>query len=246
MARPWFAVTALCVVAGIVIQLVVSATTETFFGGSAVNRALNVFAFFTIQSNILVGAVCLLLALRVDRTSTVFAVFRLTSLVAITVTFIVFHVALSGLLDLDTWAQTANQLQHTVVPVLAVVGWIAFGPRGLIQRRVVLLSTVFPLLWMVFTAVRGPLSSDWYPYPFVDVHALGYLRVAINAVWIALLFVAIAAGAGFVDRRLPSGAAIGGRPAGQAGQAGQAMTTEPSGPISAASGSSNQTPPLPR
>jgi hypothetical protein len=131
-ARPWFALTAACVLAGIVIQLVVSATNESFFGGTAINRALNVFAFFTIQSNVLVGVVCLLLAIRTDRHSKVFAVFRLTSLVAITVTFLVFHVALSGLLDLDTWAQAANQLQHTVVPVLAVVGWISFGPRGLI------------------------------------------------------------------------------------------------------------------
>jgi hypothetical protein len=241
-ARSWFALTAACVLAGIVIQLVVSATNESFFGGSAINRALNVFAFFTIQSNVMVGVVCLLLAVRTDRHSNAFAVFRLTSLVAITVTFLVFHVALSGLLDLDTWAQTANQLQHTVVPVLAVVGWISFGPRGLISARTIRWSVAFPLLWMVFTAVRGPLSSDWYPYPFADVHALGYLRVAINALWIAVLFIAIAAGAWFLDGKLPENR--GTRVEDEPGL--QAMTTEPSGPISAASGSSNQTPPLPR
>lgn len=129
-ARPWFAATALCVAAGIVIQLFVSAAGTGFFGGSPLNRALNVFAFFTIQSNVIVGVACVLLVVNPERSSAVLAVFRLTGVVAITVTFVVFHVALSRLLDLDTWAQTANQLQHTAVPVLAAVGWLAFGPRG--------------------------------------------------------------------------------------------------------------------
>ena len=192
-ARPWFAATAACVVAGIVIQLFVSAADESYFGGSALGRAGNVFAFFTIQSNVLVGVACALLALDPRRGSTAFAVLRLTGVVAIT---------LSRLLDLDTWAQAANQLQHTVVPVLAVVGWVAFGPRGRTSARVVRLTCLFPAAYMVFTAVRGPLASDWYPYPFVDVDRLGYVRVAINAAWIALLFVSLAAGTHALERRL--------------------------------------------
>jgi hypothetical protein len=203
-ARPWFAVTAACVVAGIVIQLFVSADDASFFGGSSLNRALNVFAFFTIQSNLLVGVACLLLALDLDRQSSLFAVVRLTGLVGITVTFIVFHVALSHLLDLDTWAQTANQLQHTVVPILAVVGWVAFGPRGLTSARVAWWTTLFPLAYMAFTVIRGPLASDFYPYPFADVQELGYPRVVINALWVALLFVGIAAAANALDKRLSS------------------------------------------
>lgn len=201
-ARPWFALTALCVLAGVGIQLVLSAHNETFFGGSPVNRALNVFAYFTIQSNLLVGVICLVLAIRVDRTSTVFAVFRLTGLVAITVTFLVFHAVLARLLDLEDWAAVANLLQHTIVPVLAVVGWFAFGPRGLTSTRVVWWSIAFPLLYIAFTGIRGPLASNWYPYPFTDVHALGYLRVIVNGLWIALLFIALAAGAAFLDRKL--------------------------------------------
>ncbi len=212
-ARPWFALTAACVAAGLGIQLVLNARTESFFGGSALNRALNVFAFFTIQSNVLVGVACLLLAIRTQRRSSFFAVFRLTGLVSITVTFLVFHTVLSKLLVLDTWPQVANQLQHTIVPVLAVLGWLMFGPRGLTSARIVRWSAVFPLLYMVFTAIRGPLASDWYPYPFTDVHALGYLRVGINALWIALLFVGLAAGATFLDRKLKWKPEIDGEPA---------------------------------
>jgi hypothetical protein len=201
-ARPFFALTAACVLIGVVVQLIVSANDESVFGGSAAGRAFNIFAFFTVQSNVIVGVTSLMLASRVDRSSTVFKVFRLIGVVAITVTGIVFHVVLSGLLDLDTWAQVANQFLHTVVPILALVGWLTFGPRGLTSGFVVRWTVAFPLLYMVFTAVRGPLASDWYPYPFANVHDLGYLRVAVNALWITLLFIGLGAGANALDRVL--------------------------------------------
>ncbi len=201
-ARPWFALTAACVLAGVVVQLLVSIHDESVFGGSAAGRAFNIFAFFTVESNVIVGVTCLLLALQPERTSTVFSVFRLIGVVAITVTGIVFHVVLSGLLDLDTWAQVANQLLHTVVPIMAVLGWLLFGPRGLTSKLIVRWTVAFPLLYMVFTAVRGPLASDWYPYPFANVHDLGYLRVAVNALWVTLLFVGLGAGANALDKVL--------------------------------------------
>lgn len=202
-ARPWFAATAIAVLTGVIIQLFVTANSDGAFGGSPVNRALNIFAYFTVLSNVIVGVTTLLLALDPYRDSRLFAIFRLIGLVAITVTFIVFHVVLSRLLDLETWAEAANQLLHTVVPILAIVGWGVFGPRGLTSARVARLTVLFPLAYMLFTVIRGPLSSDFYPYPFADVQALGYLRVGVNALWVALLFVATAAAATGLDPRLP-------------------------------------------
>ena len=201
-SRPWFAATATAVLSGVVIQFFVSANNASFFGDSPLNRGLNIFSYFTVQSNLIVGATTLLLALNPNRSSTVFRVFRLIGLVAITVTFIVFHVVLSKLLDLETWAEAANQLLHTVVPILAVVGWCAFGPRERTSARIAKLTVLFPICYMVFTLIRGPLASDFYPYPFADVKSLGYLRVSINAVWIALLFVSVAAGATALDKAL--------------------------------------------
>jgi hypothetical protein len=202
-ARPWFAATAIAVLAGVVIQLFVSANSDVAFGGSPVNQALNIFAYFTVLSNVTVGVTTLLLAIDPNRSSPLFATFRLIGLVAITVTFIVFHVVLSRLLDLETWAEAANQLLHTVVPILAIVGWGRFGPRGLTSARIAALTVLFPLAYMIFTLIRGPLASDFYPYPFTDVAKLGYLRVSINGVWVALLFVGTAAAATALDPRLP-------------------------------------------
>ncbi|GAB2909648.1 Pr6Pr family membrane protein [Rhodococcus aerolatus] len=184
-------------------QVAINATTPEYFGGSPVGRALNVFAFFTIQSNVLVGVTSAVLAVRLARTSTVFAVARLVGVVAITVTMVIYHLTLSGLVALNTTGQVANQLQHTVVPLLCLVGWLVLGPRGLTSTRVAALTVIFPLAYVVFTAVRGPLASDWYPYPFADVAELGYLRVAVNAVGIGVLFLALSFGASLLDRRLP-------------------------------------------
>ena len=201
LARTWFAATAAAVAAGIVIQLPVTATT----GGSPFTdptaRTFNIFAFFTIDSNLIIGAVCLLLAIRLDRTSPVFHVVRLTGLVAIVITGIVFHVAIANLLELDGWAQAANQLQHTIVPVMSVVGWLMFGPRGHATRTYAVVALTFPVLWMIFTISRGA-AIHWYPYPFINVDDLGYVRVAVNSVWIAVLFFAIAGGAVALDKFL--------------------------------------------
>ena len=55
VARAWFALTALVVLVGVSTQLVVTATTTGGFFTTNPERTLNVLAFFTVQSNVLVG-----------------------------------------------------------------------------------------------------------------------------------------------------------------------------------------------
>ncbi len=92
-SRPRFALTALCVAAGVVISVFTAAHNGTGHFHTSVERAFNSFAFFTIQSNLIVGTTTLVLALRPHPTSPAFATFRLIGVVAITVTGVVYHVA---------------------------------------------------------------------------------------------------------------------------------------------------------
>jgi hypothetical protein len=199
-ARPWFAVTALCVIGGVALS-VYSAVKNPGYFHSGVERGFNAFAFFTVQSNLIVGGTTVLLAIRLDRTSTVFRTFRLIGLVAIAVTGVVYHVALARIFDLDGIDQLGNQLVHTVVPLLAVLGWLMFGPRGQISRRVVWLSLLYPACWLVFTLIRGAVIH-WYPYPFINVVEIGYGKAILNAFWVSLLLLGLAAGAAALDSRL--------------------------------------------
>ncbi len=200
-ARPWFAVTALCVAGGVAISVYTAANNQGGHFPIAVERAFNTFAFFTIDSNLIVGVTALLLVVKPDRTSPVFATFRLIGVVAITVTGLVYHVALASLLDLQGWDQLGNQLVHTVVPILAVVGWLMFGPRRLASARIALCSLIFPVAWLGFTLVRGAFVH-WYPYPFIDVTTLGYGGTLLNCLWVSVLLLGLAAGATKVDRVL--------------------------------------------
>jgi hypothetical protein len=204
----WFGATAACVAAGVIISVFTAAHNSTGHFRTPVERAFNTFAFFTVQSNLMVGATTLLLVVKPRPSSAVFATFRLTGLVAIIVTGVVYHVALASILDLQGWDEFGNQLVHTVVPILAVTGWFMFGPRGLTSVRVVRWSLVFPLCWIGFTLIRGAFVH-WYPYPFIDVTTLGYGGTLLNCLWVSLLLLGIAAGANAVDRRLSSGS---GRP----------------------------------
>jgi hypothetical protein len=56
-----------------------------------------------------------------------FRALRLTGLVAITVTFLVFHVALSHLLELDSWAEAANQIAKKLGYVTVSVNGVWIG-----------------------------------------------------------------------------------------------------------------------
>ncbi|MGH9117317.1 MAG: Pr6Pr family membrane protein [Acidimicrobiales bacterium] len=200
-ARTWFAVTALVVLIGLVIQVPVAMDYEQSFFSGRLDRALNVLAFFTIQSNIIVGVTSLVLALGRVPTSTLFRVFRLTGVIAISLTFIVFHLALGELQDLTGQAAVADFLLHTASPIVCVVGWLVFGPRGQTPPPVVALTLVFPVAWGVFTLIRGEII-DWYPYPFMDPFELGYVRVAINLALIAATFVVLASAAHWLDGHL--------------------------------------------
>jgi hypothetical protein len=197
-ARWWFGATALAVALGVIVQLFVTADLKQGFFDTSTKRVLNVFCFFTILSNLIVGATTLLLALRPRRSSVVFDTFRLTGVVAIAITGIVYHAVLSKLFDLESWALVADNLIHTVVPVMGVVGWLAFGPRGRASRRVMWLSVLFPVAWLVFTLVRGA-AVGFYPYPFIDVADLGYGRALVNCVWVAALYLGVAAGVAALD-----------------------------------------------
>jgi len=206
--RAWFGATAACVVAGVAISAITAANNGGGHFHPAAARAANAFAFFTVQSNLLVGLASLLLAVRIQRRSTAFAVLRLSGLVAITVTGIVFHSVLSQTLDLRGWDAVGNELVHTVVPAMAVAGWLLIGPRGLTSARIAWLSLIFPVCWLAFTLVRGAIAH-WYPYPFIDVTSLGYAGAAVNCVWVAVLMLGLAAGATVLDGRLGGGGKAG-------------------------------------
>jgi hypothetical protein len=213
LARVWFGATALLAFAGVAADLIMIIWYPDRHFTSAAGRVTNQLFYFTIESNLIVAVTTLLLAIRLTRSSPLFHVFRLSGLVGIVITGLVYHAVLAGLVRLTGGWVITNLLLHTVVPVLAVVGWLLFGPRRPASWRLAALSLAYPALWLGITLIRGPLVG-WYPYPFVNVDRFGYPRVLLNALAIAGLFLVIVAVLrsvdGWLHRRAGDGVRVSG------------------------------------
>ncbi|PKA15350.1 Pr6Pr family membrane protein [Leptospira haakeii] len=175
--------------------------TRTF--GPGIDSLLNQFSFFTTQSNLILGITTLILAVNLDRTSSSFHIWRLIGVIDITITGIVFNFVLQTVPKNDIIADTASRLEHDIAPIIAVVGWIIFGPAKTVTLRRILLAAILPIAYAIFTLIRGAIM-EWYPYNIMDVPRLGYSGVAINIVGIFVLFLLIAGLLALFDRILSS------------------------------------------
>lgn len=209
-ARVYFALTSALVTFGLILQAILSVTAESGAGSfeSTGARIVNFFSFFTVQSNILVALTTGLLARDVQRPSTLFRTVRLDGVVAIAVTGVVFHLALADLQEFTGWDLVADTLLHTLSPVLCVLGWLLFGPRGSVSSRIAAWALVFPVCWLAYALVRGAIvqdrfGRDYYAYPFINAQEHGYLAVFATVSLVALLFLGICAAAAALDKRLP-------------------------------------------
>jgi hypothetical protein len=202
-ARVWHGATALAAAAGLVVQLVLVVVGASVLVEEAppglVERLVHFVSYFTVLSNLLVLITTLAAARQPDVDGRLWRVLRLDAVVGITVTGLVHWFFLRPLLHLTGWSYATDKVLHLVVPLLALVGWLVFGPRPRISLRVVLLALIYPVGWLIMTLVVGA-ATGWYPYPFLDVGVRGTAAVAVASLAVALLIFALSALAWFLDR----------------------------------------------
>ncbi|WP_022872146.1 Pr6Pr family membrane protein [Nesterenkonia alba] len=155
------------------------------------SHMVNQPAYFTFLSGLMVFLTSVGLAVRTRWESVVFHAVRVSAVVCIAITGVVFNVLLRGPETLTGVRLLNDALLHQVLPVVVPLVWLVFGPHGYIAGRVVVWSMVIPLAWLTVTLVRGPFI-DWYPYTILDVPGLGYAGVggyvvAILAGYLALV-----------------------------------------------------------
>lgn len=156
--------------------------------------------YFTIQSNVLVAVTSLQLARDPQRDGDGWRVARTAAVVGITITGVVHFVLLRPLLDLDGADAAADVLLHLVVPVLAVVAWLALGPRPRTGVREVGLALLWPVGWLLLILGVRALTG-WVPYPFLDpAEQGGWSGVVVACLGVTLLFLVVAGAAYAVDR----------------------------------------------
>ncbi len=190
MPGPRRAVAALLAAVGwfaLVLQLGIMLRNAAAGGTSLPAAAGSFLSFFTVLSNLLVAAGLTATTLpgppRALRPlieppgATALAVY-------ITVVGVVYSLVLRQLWHPRGAQLVADILLHDVMPPAYVIYWLTLVPKGRLRWRHVWPWLAFPVVYTVASLVRGALSH-LYPYPFIDVAALGYQRVLGN---MALLF----------------------------------------------------------
>ncbi|HEY0217142.1 MAG TPA: Pr6Pr family membrane protein [Cellulomonas sp.] len=167
-------------------------------------RLVRLFSFFTIQSNLVVALASALIAAAPLRVGRARAVVQLDALLCIAVTGVVYHALLSdSAATLAPAGQLSNFLMHTVTPIGAWLVWLLVGPRPRFGGGTVGWAVAYPVAWIAYTFIRGGITG-WYPYPFLDVDALGLATVARNTAVVAVGFFALAVLVRLLERHLPA------------------------------------------
>jgi hypothetical protein len=120
------------------------------------------------------------------------------------VTAVIYQALLSGNLQ-----ATSSLLEHAVVPALAVIDWLAFGPGGAAAGRArqawwtPLTWLILPICYLgVYYSVRDRNGRPLYPFLDPDAPSFGRWVGIMIAVFVVVGFVGWAAGVLRLHRRL--------------------------------------------
>jgi hypothetical protein len=156
---------------------------------------VNFFSYFTNLSNIFAALVFLLGALallrRRERPLPVANdLVRGAAAAAMAIVGIVYGILLRNE-DLGTLLPWVNVVVHYIMPVAVVADWLYAPPTSRISLRQMGYWLIYPLLFLIYTLVRGAIV-DWYPYPFLNPARVGgYGGVTLYAIAIFAAFLIV-------------------------------------------------------
>ncbi|MFB2582261.1 Pr6Pr family membrane protein [Herbiconiux sp. P15] len=178
------------VAAGVIIAAIVAQLVHSIALVPDVPHFLvNFFSYFTILSNALAALALLVGAyysFTVRRDPAWYNLALAAIVTYMATTGVVYNLLLRGIaLDQGSTVPWSNEVLHLVAPIYIVVVWILTPGKSPLKWSAVGSIVVFPLVWVVYTMIRGPLVG-WYPYPFLNpAQPGGYGAVAVYVIAIA-------------------------------------------------------------
>ena len=159
---------------------------------------VNFFSFFTILSNAL-AAIALLIGAWYSFTRAAdpywYNLVRACVVTYMATTFVVYNLLLRDIsLDQATTVPWSNEILHVWAPLYLVADWVLAPGRRHIEWRRLWTIAIFPIVWSVYSMIRGAIV-DWYPYPFLDpAQEAGYRGVGFYVIVIAAFILLVGAG----------------------------------------------------
>jgi hypothetical protein len=176
------------------LQLLLSIQLTVANGQGALAGVWIYLGYFTILTNVL-AAMALSAAARGPH-STVSRFFTrpdVHTAVAMSIVIVaaIYNLMLRQLWQPHGWQIVADNILHVAMPVLFLLHWWLAVPKATLRWPQVIAWQLYPAAYFVYALIRGAVNH-WYPYPFLNVGTLGYLRVLVDACAVLLAFVVVA------------------------------------------------------
>lgn len=106
--------------------------------------------------------------------------FTFMCVILILVTFLIYNILLA---DENTVVQyftsQSNMIMHVILPIMYILNWVLFYEHPSLKWYYPLLSTVMPLIYVIFIVIRAQLitageNTVLYPYFFLNISELGW------------------------------------------------------------------------
>ncbi len=145
------------------------------------------FSYFTILTNILVA---LYFTSQIFYLKTFKFLKNDSALTAITafilIVGLVYQVVLRWIWQPTGFQMIIDELLHSVNPVYVLVYWFLYVNASNLKPRNLFAWLLYPFIYFIFIMIRGHFSG-FYPYPFIEVASIGYLKVFNNFLLLSLV-----------------------------------------------------------
>jgi hypothetical protein len=191
--RLWYArIAAVIAWSGLLLQFWLSVELSRGNGNGVWQAAWMYVAYFTILTNLLAASALAAAALRKScgMLTTPGAVTGIAA--SIIIVSVAYNLLLRNLWNPQGLQLIADATLHDVAPLLFLGWWWLDASMQPLRYAQIARWAGYPIAYFVYVLLRGA-ATGFYPYPFVDVSALGIGRVVINALVILACFAGIAA-----------------------------------------------------
>lgn len=154
--------------------------------GSVLSAFVHLSQFFTILTNTAVMFLMFAISLRIEFSR----LLKLAVVVAISGVGIFYHLLLAHLWSPEGLVWLADQGVHTVVPLVSIIWWFVFETKQKLLYRETVYMMIWPLIYTTYALTRASFTGV-YPYPFLNVDALGTLQVALNILGLSVGFLVL-------------------------------------------------------
>lgn len=188
LERVYLIVMSLVAWTAIVLQIFLAVGVVIATGQSPLVGIVNTLSYFTVLTNLLVA---MIVTASLRGGNVVSSLTRQGTQSAVCVYILAVGLIYTLLLR-NVWEPTGLQLVvdvalHDAIPVLYVLYWLAFVPKGTLRWRQPLLWLLYPAAYFIYFLLRGAFTGK-YLYHFLDVAKLGHWKVLVAAAVFVVVF----------------------------------------------------------